>query len=116
MFSDILTNGTDASKLWNDYLVGNNTEPLQVVFHGCNTASMAEAMSKEFPDVYFTGTTEENHTLGVKELGPYSTYKIFGIDTGIKKSDGQWVTYLDGKLVKVETSPSATPISFDEQK
>lgn len=114
MLSDILTNGADASELWNDYLAGNNTEPLQVVFHGCNTASMAEAMSKEFPDAYFTGATEDNHSSGSVELGPYSTYKIFGIETNKKKSDGQWNTYKDGKLIRIDKNPSATPIKFDE--
>ena len=116
IFSDILTNGADASELWKSYQLGENTEPLQVVLHGCYTASMAEALSKEFPDVYFTGTTEENHSQGAKELGPYSTYKILGIiETDWKKTDGQWNTYQDGKLVKVETAPSASPLTFDEQ-
>jgi len=115
VFSDILTNGADASELWNNYIRGENTEPLQVVLHGCYTASMAEALSKEFPDAYFTGTTEKNHSQGTKELGPYSTYEILGIDTGWKKADGQWQTYQDGRLVKVENSPSASPLTFDEQ-
>ena len=119
IFGDILTNGADASELWNSYLRGENTEPLQVVLHGCNTASMAEALSKEFPDVYFTGATEENHSRGVQELGPYKTFKIKILgrefDTGIKISDGQWNTYYDGKLVRVENSPSASPLTFDEQ-
>lgn len=77
---------------------------------------MAEVMSRELPDVYFTGTTEPNHSKGGVELGPYRTYeiKIFNnrIDTGIKISDGQWNTYKDGKLIRVETGPSASSLIF----
>lgn len=115
MFSLILSS-IDKSLLWNDYLNGENKEPLQVVFHGCTSAPMAEVMSREFPDVYFTGTTEPNHSKGGVELGPYRTYeiKIFNnrIDTGIKISDGQWNTYKDGKLIRVETGPSASSLIF----
>ena len=117
-FFAILAN---SSTLWNSYLKGENTEPLQVVLHGCKTEAMAKIMSEQYPDVYFTGTTEENYSQGAIELGPYSTYKIKitwpfekTFDTGIKKSDGQWNTYKEGKLVRIDKNPSATPIKFKE--
>ena len=101
----------DKSQLWSNYLNGNNEEPLQVVFHGCYTATMAEAMSKVFPDVYFTGTTEENHSKNGIELGPYSTYTILGIfKTDRKKKDGAWQTYINGELFRTEVQSSATTI------
>ena len=111
MFSQILLS-MDKSQLWSDYLNRENETPLQVVFHGCTSAPMAEAMSKEYPDAYFTGTTESNHSQGGVELGPYRTYeiKIFGhtIDTGKKNSDGKWNTYKNGELIREETRPSAS--------
>lgn len=100
----------DKSQLWSNYLNGDTDEPLQVVFHGCYTASMAEVMSKEFQNAYFVGTTEENHSKNGIELGPYSTYKIFGIDTNKKKDDGEWLTFYNGKLIRSEVNTSPTPI------
>ena len=117
LLSDLLTNGTDASQLWNDFLRGKNSSPLQVVLHGCYTASMAETLSKEFPDAYFTEATTETHSEGTKELGPYNTLKLkIGkqeYDIGIKTSKGYWNTYKNGTLIKVESSPSPSPLNSD---
>lgn len=66
--------------------------------------------------MYFTGTTESNHSRGGVELGPYGTYEItifnIKIDAGVRKSDGQWNTYKDGKLIRVETGPSASILNL----
>ncbi len=111
----LLLSTVSKSHLWTDFLEGTNNEALQVVLHGCKTALMAEALSKEYPNAYFTGTTENNYSENGKEMGPYKTIEIkigdyVNIDTNIKIKDGYWNTYYNGKLIRQENTHSPTPI------
>ncbi|MBR1809654.1 MAG: hypothetical protein IJ776_09755 [Paludibacteraceae bacterium] len=114
----LLLSTNSKSQLWTDFLEGINKEVLQVVLHGCKTALMAEALSKEYPNAYFTGTTENNHSENGKEMGPYKTIEIkiadyVDIDTNIKIKDGYWNTYYNGELIRQENTRSPNPIIIE---
>ena len=77
----------------------------QVVFHGCYTAELAEALANAYPGVYFTGATLINNTAVFydndgygyfpvnTEIGVYKYLIPFGENWGLWKQEGEWRTY-----------------------